>query len=160
MKKILKWIDEKAELSLLIIAMMVIACLVMLQVICRYVFNHSLSWPEELATYIHVWYCFLGLSYATSHGLHLRADAFVKIMPPGLRKVLEVVADLALLFFFGYMTYIGIGVIRSMQIQNQLSPALRLPLWIVYLSLLVGSILSVIRLFQKYLRRLTGRTPE
>ena len=52
MKKVLHFIDESLEEAFAVIAMALMAVIMGIQVIARYVFNSSLSWPEEVSVYL------------------------------------------------------------------------------------------------------------
>ncbi len=150
MKKALLWLDKNIEVVICSVLLCMVACLMMLQVFCRYVLNNALSWPEELASYIHIWYAMLGISYASKYGLHLRVDTVVNLLPKKIRAALNLVADISLLVFFLLMIKAGVGVVSKMAAANQVSAAMRIPMWIVYLSLLVGCVLATVRLIQKW----------
>lgn len=122
----------------------------MIQVFCRYVLNNSLTWPEELSCYAHIWYAMLGISYATRRGLHLRVDTLVNILPKPARVALNFLADLMLMVFFIYMVYYGVGVVATVYQTNQVSPAMRVPMWTIYISLLIGCAMAAIRLIEKW----------
>ena len=152
--KALKWLDDNLELLICSILTVILACTMILQVFCRYVLNHALTWPEEAACYIHLWYAFIGISYASKNGLHLRVDTFVNLFPQKVRTVFAVLADVTLLVFFVYMVYVGVGVTANLIQTNQLSSALRLPMWIVYLSLAVGCAMAALRTIQVYVQKI------
>lgn len=154
MKNTLKWLDENLELLICSILTVLLACCMILQVFCRYVLNNALTWPEEAACYLHLWYAFIGISYASKHRLHLRVDTIINILPKKVQKVLNVVADITLMIFFLYMVRIGITVTADLIRTNQLSSALRLPMWIVYLSLAVGCAMAAVRTVQIYAQKL------
>jgi TRAP-type C4-dicarboxylate transport system permease small subunit len=150
MKKVIQWLDKNIELFICSILLCLLACFMMLQVICRYVLNNALSWPEELSCYIHIWYAMLGISYATKYGLHLRVDTVVNLFPQKIKGFFNILADIMLAIFYVYMIKVGIKVVGDVFATNQLSSAMKLPMWIVYASLLVGVALAIIRLVQKW----------
>ena len=45
--KILKWLDRNLEEKLMMVLLMAMVLIMGIQVVCRYVFNNSLSWTEE-----------------------------------------------------------------------------------------------------------------
>ena len=47
-------------------------------VIMRFVFNSSLAWTDELATYCLLWMVFFGLTYTLYVGVHIRIDFFTE----------------------------------------------------------------------------------
>ena len=61
MKK-LRWTWDNFEEVLLCIIITVITLVSGLQVVCRYLFNNSLTWSEEVSRYLFVWTGFLTLS--------------------------------------------------------------------------------------------------
>ena len=156
MKKVLTWLDDNLELCICSILLCSLAVFMMLQVFCRYVLNNALSWPEELSCYLHIWYAMLGISYATKKGLHLRVDTLINLFPKKVKAFFNVLADLMMLAFFFYMIEVGFGVTVNVMNANQLSSALRLPMWIVYCSLMVGSVLAVIRTVQRWYKAIMG----
>ena len=62
MKKVLHWIDEYLEETLLVAALAAMAVIMGIQVFSRYVLGASLSWSEELTRYIFIWAGFLSVS--------------------------------------------------------------------------------------------------
>lgn len=157
MKRIIKWLDDNLELAILAFTLCMTAVLMLLQVICRYVFNHALSWPEELSCYMHIWYAFIGISYATKNNIHLRVDTFLKLMPEVVRKLCNLLSNIALIFFFLYMVRTGFGVERSLILNGQRSPAMQIPMWIVYLSLMTGCALALLRICQSVIRNILSK---
>ena len=59
--KILRWIDDYLEEYISLILLAIISCVMMIQIIMRYVFNSSLTWAEELCRYSFIWIAFLEL---------------------------------------------------------------------------------------------------
>ncbi|MDY5963693.1 MAG: TRAP transporter small permease subunit, partial [Peptostreptococcus porci] len=51
--------------------------------------------------------------------------------------------------FFMLMLYFSIMVVRESFVSGQTSPALGVPIWLVYLPVVVGSFLSVCRVVEK-----------
>lgn len=62
---------------------------ILLQVVCRYVFNAPLSWPEEAARYMMVWMTFLAAPYAYREGMFARLESTTAFLAPGIRSGLE-----------------------------------------------------------------------
>ena len=70
-KLIFKILDniERVICSTLLATFVVI---LFVQIISRQLFNYSLSWSEELSTYMFVWFVYFGASYATKLAAHNR----------------------------------------------------------------------------------------
>lgn len=105
------------------------AAIVMLQVFCRYVLNHSLFWSEELARYLLIWLTFLGASSAYYRKLHPGVDLLTQRLWRPLQKACKISVYLISMSFFGVMIYYGVSF--AYFIRHQISPALAIPKWIV-----------------------------
>lgn len=108
---------------------MVMTLVVVLQVFCRYLLNHSLFWSEELARYLLVWLSFLGATVAYHRGMHPAVDIVYNRLPPRFQKIAAFIVHLAAIAFFGVMTLYGFKF--SCFVRLQITPALHLPKWIV-----------------------------
>lgn len=148
--KVLKWLDENFEEKLMGLALWGIVVIMGIQVIMRYVFRSSLVWSEEVSRYLFIWMVFVGMSYGIKNGSHMRIDMLEHFFPK-LKKGLGMLADLCFLTFAAYMIGPGITVIESLLITGQTSPAGEIPMYIVYTGLLVGFILVLFRIVQKYI---------
>lgn len=150
--KVLKWLDDNLEETLMGISLWAIVIIMGLQVIMRYIFKQSIPWSEEMSRYFFIWLTFVGISYAVHNNSHIRLD-IVETLFPKLRKPLEYIGDIVFFIFCIYMLKPGLSVITFLKTSNQLSPALQTPMYLVYISLLVGLFLTIFRLLQKYIKR-------
>lgn len=112
------------------------AVAVLIQVIGRYVFNFSIDWAAESATFAQVWMILLAAGLAMRRNLHVSVDALVSVLPVPVLRILTVVIAIPCLWFLwhaisGSMALIDIGRIQT-------SPVLQIPMWIPYLSLPLG----------------------
>lgn len=147
--KVLRWLDKHFEECIMFGCLWVIVALSTLQVIMRYAFKNSLPWPEEINRYLFIWFAYIGLSYAVRYSCHTRIDIFETLVPK-IKKVMQVICDLGLLAFSIYMIGPGYRVISQLYESHQTSSALGLPMYVVYFALLLGLILMLFRLAQKY----------
>ena len=61
-------------------------------VILRYVFNHSLIWGLEVTLILFAWLVVFGISYAVRMTMHLGVDAITGMLKPGPRRVFALLA--------------------------------------------------------------------
>jgi C4-dicarboxylate transporter, DctQ subunit len=115
------------------------------QVVLRYVFSTGIDWSEEVTIYAAVWATFIGAAAGLRLNSHLIVDALVVWAPARLSVVLAK-AGLAVTFLFGcaFAWYSGSLVIRTQQL-GQLTPALQIPMWIVYLVMPLAGVLLAVR---------------
>ncbi len=159
MKKLLSWLDDHFEETLLFVFMWGIVIVMTLGVFFRYVMRNSLSWSDEMCRYFFIWFTFIGVSYAVKNSCHTRID-IIETLIPKLKKPLEYIGDALFFFFSCYIltqaTSTWLGLMRS----NQTSPAMRIPMWIIYLSFMLGFALTVVRFVEKYAKKLLHKGKE
>jgi C4-dicarboxylate transporter DctQ subunit len=129
---------EVAEAALLSAAILGMAVISIANVVARNAFGRSLSSAEELSQLLSVLVTFAGIGYAARRARHIRMSALYDALPGLLRKTLWVFTCLGtgvlLLLLAGYATaYVG-----SLRALGSVTPALRVPLHLVYLSVPVG----------------------
>lgn len=159
LKRFLLWLDENAEETISIILLGFIVVIMGLQIFMRYILSNSLSWPEEVSRYLFIWFVFLGISYGIKHDVHIKVN-IIESLFPRLQKILFIIQDVLFLFFCVYMIKPGINVIKKLMATEQTSPALNIYMYYIYLSLLVGFSLAIIRFVQKYFLFFKGGTRE
>jgi TRAP-type C4-dicarboxylate transport system permease small subunit len=115
------------------------AGVVLLQVIFRYVFNNSLFWSEELARYLLVWLTFLGASCAYYRRVHPGIDLLTCRLNQKTRKAIEITVHAVSLCLFLVMIYYG--TLFAYFVRLQISPALSIPKWIIFVVIPLSGIL-------------------
>ena len=136
--KILRWLDEHFEEYILSGLLVVIAVVMMLQVIMRYVFNASLSWAEEASRYAFVWSALVSIGYTIKENSILKVDTLVEALPAGLKHLLITLINLSVTLFFGYLFISSIPAVKRVVLTGQTSPALKIPLGWIYFAAIAG----------------------
>ncbi|MGI6031279.1 MAG: TRAP transporter small permease [Eubacteriales bacterium] len=139
MEKLLRKFIYHAS-ALVFAAVVVIA---FIQVICRYVFNNSLTWSEELMRYMFIWMFFVAMAESTRTGAHLGLDIVPDICKknPTANLILQTVIDVLCISFLVFLVYFGFEI--SGVNMGQKSAALLIPLGYIYAALPVGAILMI-----------------
>lgn len=145
----MKNILNKFEEYILVILLFNMSLLLLLQIIARYIFQSSFSWSEELVRYMFIWSTFIGIPYCIKEGNSLKITQFTDKLPLKLQANIFLINKIILLLFFCIISIYSYIVTYSTFLSNQKSPALELPLWTIYLSVFVASILAIIRLLEK-----------
>lgn len=135
--KLGKWLDKLGEYICLVMlfAMVVITGA---QIICR-VFFEALSWSEELARYLLVWSSIIGAACVYRRAGHINVSIIQDLLPSKGKMIMQIIVHILCGVFFALMIYFGFIYMGKMA--NQLSPAMRLPMSIMYASIPVGGIL-------------------
>jgi len=142
MKKIVSWLDDNLEETILVALLLAMSCVMMMQVIVRYVFSSAMAWPEEFCRYCFVYSGMLSAGYCIRKKVGIRVDLVVNFMPKLIRIFLEYFSKLTLLTLYGYLFYSSFGLIS---ITTTVSSAMQLPIKFVYMAFPIGFGLGTIR---------------
>lgn len=115
---------------------------VLLQIVTRYVFANPLSWTEELARFLLVWLTFLAAGYVMSRRLHIAVDLLVARVSRRTAVAVDTFALVVVLVAAAAMSVAG--ALFAVEAVHLLAPATRLPMAVVYLAAVVGSLLMFV----------------
>ncbi|MCB0584634.1 MAG: TRAP transporter small permease [Phaeodactylibacter sp.] len=102
-------------------------------VFTRYAMGSQASWSEELARFLLIWIGILGAAYAAGKNMHLAIDLLrPRLNNSGQKRLYLLISSLIIIFAFVVMVVGGIRLIYITQVLGQLSPALRIPMAVVY----------------------------
>lgn len=146
--KIISRIDDHLEEVMLVFLMGYFVFVVVAQVIARFVLQVPAAWTEETGRYAFIWLTFIGASYATKKGMHIRMDVIESYLGPKAAGRMKLLSMLIFLAFLLIMSGIGLSVCQTLLVKPQKSPVLGLPMLAVYAAMPVGMILSAIRMLQ------------
>jgi TRAP-type C4-dicarboxylate transport system permease small subunit len=118
--------------------MAVMTVLIVAQVILRYVFNDPLTWSEELARIVFIYMTFAGIGAAYGRQRHMFVDAIVILFPRKIQKAIQgLVVGMASVFFLIVMV-VTIRMIGDLFRSELNTPALEIPMGMVYLIIPLG----------------------
>jgi TRAP-type C4-dicarboxylate transport system permease small subunit len=129
-----------------------------LQVICRRIFNASLTWSEELARYCTIWMVMFTTAIAFKNRNHIGIDFFLAKLPPKGRRILEDINDIIVILVMGYFTYYSAALLLGGR--STPSPAMRIPMGFVYAGVVVGGFFSVVFALYAFAKRVQGYSRE
>lgn len=150
--KVLRWLDDNAELVLLMVALVIMTIAMGMQIVARYIFNSPLSWSEELSRFMFVWSGFLSISYCIKKGIAIRIEQVVDFFPKNVKKIFDIVVSIVLIVYFVYLIPYAYDFLYAAVKTGQLAPAMQIPMSLVYVSPLLGFILAIIRLIQNIIK--------
>ena len=155
-KKFLRALNQHLEEYLIALFLIAITFVMLLQIVMRYVFQHSLSWPEEFSRYCFVYITFLTFGYCIQHDSMLRLDIIKEVLLKKAWDVLQVIVILISAAFFLIMLLYSFDLLQSMRETGRVSAALGIPYFYIYLSTTVGFALALFRTAQRIWRALAG----
>ena len=131
--------------KLLVVLMIIMTFDVLWGVFTRYVMGNQASWSEELARYLLIWIGLLGAAYASGKKMHLSIDLLEgKIEQKNRRRLQILIASLVFLFALFVMVIGGGRLIYIVGKLGQHSPALNIPMQLVYLVVPLSGVLIMV----------------
>ncbi|MFX0555779.1 TRAP transporter small permease [Maribacter sp. CXY002] len=124
----------------LIMAVMVIN--VLWQVFTRYVTGDPSSFTDELARYLMIWIGVLGAAYVSGRNLHVAIDILPTRASLKTQKRLRVIVTILVILFVLFAFVIGGSrLVYISYVLGQQSPALQVPLAVVYIIIPISGLL-------------------
>lgn len=161
----LRAVDHAAEAA--IAALFAVIVLVGgLQVLCRYGFNASLSWSEELQRYGLIWIVFLALVVGYRRAAHIGMGMLLERLPRAAQTAMAWTIDVlwlglgvAMVFYSAaYRAASGMTFLQSVSRQSSAGMGLRMD--IVYACIVIGGGYLTLAAVHALLRRAAAEQPE
>lgn len=131
-----------------VILMVGMAVIVLLGVWYRYVIQRALPWYDEFAEFLLVWLTFYGSVLASHAYAHIGFETLAEYLPPALRRIQAVVAEVVVLVVQGALFYYGWALMRAASFDTAVSiPSVRLS-WIYSAIPISAALMLVITLWR------------
>ena len=125
--------------------------LVITQTLSRYIFKFPIFWAEELSRYLMIWSCFLGAALAIRDDEHVALTFLEGRIPKKIRVFIRIFLIIMIMFFLFIFMKNGFSLLSNQA--RQVSPGMRISMWIPFLALPVGGTL----MFFEYLFKLLNQ---
>ena len=148
--KISKKVDDLIsffEENLIFLMLAGMLLVVFFGVVNRIFFQFPMAWSEEVARYLLIWVVFLGGSLGIKRSIHISVDALIIIVRPAFQKFISLFVCVVGFVFCAWIFYIGADFVSRLISTGQLSPALRMPIYIAYAAVPCGFGLMALRYF-------------
>lgn len=110
----------------------------------RFVFKIPFTWGEEISRYLMVCGVLIGISMGVREKAHLGVTVFIGMMPPKMAKYVSMLGNVITTLAYFVLVYLSYLFITSTYQYGQRSPALDIPMHLVYCVLFLGFLISAI----------------
>lgn len=142
--KLFDWIEE----ILCVICTVIMTTLVFANVLSRYVFHSSLSFSEEITTYLFILLSMMGTAIAAKRRAHLGLSILTDAVSPGARRVLMTAGfAIAALFSLALFLY-GILMVVNQYNLAMVTPSMQWPEWVYGTFVPFGAFFITVRFAQ------------
>lgn len=129
-----------------------------LQILMRFVFKSPLAWTDEAAKYSFVWGTMLGCAILVRTGGHSCVELLGNALRGVPKKLQAVVLDICCLVLYAVIVYGGVVLMQAGS--TSVSPALSLPMWLVYLIMPVSGAFMALFQMEHFIRDLAAFKKE
>lgn len=150
MKRLLSFVEAHFEEMLCCVALSIVAIVVFLQVIMRYVFATALQWSEEVAAIGMVWAVYMGASLCVRERFHIRIMAGIMAFPRKITLLFVLVADACAAAYCVMMLIVSWEYLQVLARFTSRTPSLGIDEFYPQSILVIGYGLILARLLQVY----------
>lgn len=153
------WIEE----NIMALVVLGVTVLLFVNVILRYMAPHmpegfpTISWAEEAIRYGIIWITFLAAANAFRRESHFGVDLIYRVKSPAFGKFIRMFNDVGCFVFCGFVFYYGLQMVLFNVSGGQVSPALKLPFWLVYSVIPFSGALSMLYIARNFVIKI--KTP-
>lgn len=139
------------------------ACVITMSVIlignfiARAVFHSSWSFSEEVGKFVIIFVTFVGTTIAARYGEHITMTAFIDRLKPNVKLKVIALTNLLTAALFGLLCFYAVNYVSYTKMISFTSPALRFPMYIIYLSLPISFFLSAVEYLKHFYANLKGK---
>ena len=134
--KLLRLIDHHIEEWLLIVTYTAMLIIATAQVFFRYVVNYSISWSQDLLTFMLIWSVFIGISLAVKHRRHIKVEIAFVLLSKRAQFILRVMSNIIFMIFCAIFSYFSLKKVYSLIFINpQISESTGLSMWMIQIAI-------------------------
>lgn len=120
------------------------ALLLIANIIMRKLFNHSMTFSEEVGQSLLIIVSFFGLAYTAKKGRHITMSILFDAVNNKKKKIMMFLISLVSSIIMFYLAYLAFDYVLSTINLGRVTPALRIPIWMIYTFVPLGMLLTAI----------------
>ncbi|MEN8210508.1 MAG: TRAP transporter large permease subunit [Thermodesulfobacteriota bacterium] len=137
------------------IMMLSVALFMSFEAFSRHFLNQPTSWVLAISTLIFIWFTFLSVPYGIKSDKHVACDVFVTQLNKRNRQTIGIATDFVSLIFICALGIYGfIHFLEAVEYNSMSEGLFRYPMWLVFLSIPSGIVLSGIQFIRKIQTRI------
>jgi len=129
----------------MVASMALVTILISCQVVLRYVFNESLTWAEELTRFVIIWMSLIGAAMGVRCNAHISVALLASMSSERAQRLAIGGASVLGIVFALCMLWYGSELLLLAQSSGQVSSAMQVPMYAVYLIFPISGALMALR---------------
>ncbi|MCL2579970.1 MAG: TRAP transporter small permease [Oscillospiraceae bacterium] len=150
-------IMSKIEEAILATAILLMAFILIGGVISRIVFNASWGFTEEVGIALTVLVTFFALGYCARKARHISMSIIFDVVNLKVKKIMMIIICLGTCIMMGFLTYMAIEYVLTVQNLGRVTPSLRIPVWLTVLPLPIGFALAAFEYGRSFILNITKK---
>lgn len=150
-RRAVHWLDKNVEFWLNFLFYVYLSSILVVEVVARFVFDHSLTWSVETAIYAFIWLTYLSMAEMTRGRDHLAFTMIRDRLNRHGQFVCLMISDVALaVVAVTIVVYILQPIGDSIAFNQQMTGS-DLPLWLALIAIPVGWTMVLLRVVQRFI---------
>ncbi|HYE82347.1 MAG TPA: TRAP transporter small permease [Clostridia bacterium] len=147
-------IVEKVEEAILGYSVLLMAFILIGSVLSRTLLNSSWTFAEEVGQTLTIVVTFLGIGYAAKKAKHITMSAIFDLMGVKGKKVFQLVISSVTSLCLFYLTYLGLKYTIKVFQLGRVTPALRIPMYLIMASVPLGFFLGAVEYGRTFIKNM------
>jgi TRAP-type transport system small permease protein len=119
-------------------ALVIMVLTIISDVFLRESLDYPLVWNLEVAQYCLINLTYVGAALAFRHRAHISISVVTSLLPPRIRRWVDVAGRMLVLPFLAILVYSGVQILQK---AKGVTPTLRLPIGVYYFPIFIGAVL-------------------
>ncbi|GEM_PF-348511 len=136
---------SRAESFITIVCFALMCVFVIAGIVMRFILKIPNQYGEEASRYLMICGIFIGVSIGVRQKAHLGVTIVAEKLPGKLSKTVFVAAGIITTLGYLVLTFYAFRFVRMMYGFGQTSPAMNVPMYLIYSAILAGLFLSSVR---------------
>ncbi len=145
-------VAEPIERFIAVICFIGMCLVVMYGIICRFILKIPNLYGEEISRYLMILSVYVAVAIGVKRKEHIRVDAFINCLPEKVRRFVDALGVCITAVGYGFLSYLSYDMVSRLMRTRQLTPCMRIPMYLPYLALVVGLALACVHQIEMLLR--------
>lgn len=147
--KLVRWLDENAEKTVIVVAYGTMTAIIFVEVIRRYLFKEQAAWSTTIPVYLFLWIAWIGAAYNVRKRAHLRFEEFRGRMSYGWQFTMLMMDAILWMVMATIVLKYSIEYVQLLEMNWAIVPGTDSVMqWWFYMATPIGWGLLIVRVFQ------------
>ena len=143
---------DKIEANISFVCFSLMLIVVLIGVFLRYVIKVPNPWGEELSRYFMIYGIYIGIAMCVKQRAHIGVDVVINNLSGKPKKLVMIIGNIITIAAYILLTILSIQVALTIKNSGQVTASLRIPMYLLYLSIPLGFILSTIHGIELFIK--------